>query len=105
MDLINLDTIFMIQSLYQSVGTLSVMTDATSRTFDEMHKWHYTTKDEMKHLGATFIQMRDKFVELMIIGISKMVEDFFNDLSRAKNSSITIWDSTFIDCRFFLDHN
>ncbi len=94
------DAIYVIQGLYQSAGTLSVMTDATSRTFAEMHTWRYETKEEMKHLGGTIFKMQDKFVELMILGVSKMVEDFFNDLEEFKQCPIKIWDPGFDGCRF-----
>lgn len=96
----DIDAFYVIQELYHCVGTLSVMTDATSRSFDEMSKWRYSTKDEMKHLGGTIFQMRDKFLELSTLGISKMVEDFFNNLSEYKKVPTKIWESAYDGCRF-----
>jgi len=70
------------------------MCDATFRSIDDMGKWPYTDKYEMKEIGATLNQMRDKFLELSILGISKMVEDFFNNLEQLGEVNISIWDST-----------
>jgi hypothetical protein len=81
------------QGLHSSTATLVVMSDATFRAIAEMHKWPYTDKYEMKHLGATLFQMKEKFIEFSTLGISKMVEDFFNDLERFGNIKLKIWDS------------
>jgi hypothetical protein len=81
------------QGLHSSTSTLSIMSDATSHAISEMYKWQYTDKYEMKHLGGTLMQMREKLVEFLTLGISKMVEDFFNDLKRYKNIELKIWDS------------
>jgi hypothetical protein len=97
------DAFFVFQELYHSVGTLSVMTDATSRSFAEMSQWRYSTKDEMKRLGGTIFQMHDKFIELSVLGISKMAEDFFNNLSEYKKVPIKIWDQNFDGLRFAIE--
>ena len=81
------------QGLHSSTVTLAVMSDATSRAIAEMHDWPYTDKYEMKHLGATLNQMKEKFVEFSTLGISKMVEDFFNDLERFGNIKLSVWSS------------
>jgi hypothetical protein len=81
------------QGLHSSTATLAVMSDATSRAIAKMNDWSYTDKYEMKHLGATLIQMKEKFVEFTSLGISKMVEDFFNDLDRFGNVKLSIWSS------------
>jgi hypothetical protein len=99
----DLDAYFVIQDLYHSVGTLSVMTDATCRSFEDMSKWRYTTKDEMKHLGGTIFQMNNKFIELSVLAISKMVEDFFNNLSEYRKVPTKIWDTAFDGCRFAVE--
>jgi len=81
------------QGLHSSTATLAVMSDATFRAIAEMHDWPYTDKYAMKHLGGTLIQMKEKFVEFSTLGISKMVEDFFNDLERFGNIKLSIWSS------------
>lgn len=83
--------IFIFQNLYHATSALAVMTDSTFRTIAEMYNWHYTTKYEMKHLGGTITQITEKFVELSTLGISKMVEDFFNNLDRLWKIKLSIW--------------
>ena len=82
------------QELHSSTGALAVMSDATSRTIDEMSKWSYDDKLEMKLLGGTLSKMRENFVEFLTLGISKMVEDFFNNLKLFGNITLGIWDSS-----------
>lgn len=70
------------------------MTDSTINTIEEMHNWKFVDKDEMKHLGGTIIQMKHKFIELSILNLSKIIEDFFNNLERYGNIKVNIWDSS-----------
>ena len=87
------DHLFIFQDLYASTATMSIMVDSTSHSISAMHNWTYSNKDEMKELGGKINQMKDKSVELYTLGISKMVEDFFNNLKRFGNKKLSIWDS------------
>lgn len=91
-DISNVLKIF--EDLDWSTVTLAVMCDATTRAFKEMYEWHYKDRHEMKLLGSTIFQLEDKFFELFILGISKMVEDFFNDLEIYGGHKLPIWDSS-----------
>lgn len=75
-----------------STGTLCVITDASARSMDDMGSWLYTDKDEMKHLGGALIQMTEKLREFLLLGISKMVEDFFNNINEVQGTTISVWD-------------
>jgi hypothetical protein len=88
------------QGLHSSTATLAVMSNATSRAIADMYDWPHTDKDEMKHLGATLNRMKEKFVEFSTLGISKMVEDFFNDLKRFGNIKLSIWSPLCDQVRF-----
>ncbi|PHS30206.1 MAG: hypothetical protein COA92_10035 [Sulfurovum sp.] len=92
----NIDFLYLLQELSRSISTLSIMVDSTFNSIDDMHKWKYEDKDEMKHLGGTLFQMQDKSVEFYILGISKIIEDFFNNLQLIRNCDLKIWD-TFCD--------
>lgn len=86
-----------------STGTLCVITDASSRSMDEMKAWHYADKGEMKHLGGTLIQMADKLREFLILGISKMVQDAFNDIKEIRGINLSPWYSSLNDLEHVRD--
>jgi hypothetical protein len=90
----NLEYLYIYQDLNNSISTISIMTDSTINAIDKMYTWKYKDKDEMKHLGGTIKQMEDKFIELSILGLSKMVEDFFNNLKRFGKIKLNVWDSS-----------
>ena len=92
----NIDFLYLIQELSHSISTLSIMVDSTFNSIDDMHQWKYENKDEMKHLGGTLYQMKNKSMEFYILGISKIVEDFLNNLKLLRKSDLKIWD-TFCD--------
>ena len=91
----SIDSIYAIQGLMHSTGALCVITDASSRNMEEMRAWRYTTKDEMKHLGGTLIQMTEKLREFLLLGISKMVEDAFKNTNEAQGTKLDVWESAF----------
>ncbi len=82
------------QDLHWSTASLAVMCDATARAFEGMAKWSYKDKYEMKLLGSTIFQLEDNFSELGVLGVSKMVEDFFNNLDAHGGKKLSIWDAT-----------
>lgn len=90
----NLDHLLIVQNLYTSTGTMAIMVDSTSRSIYEMYNLPYSDKNEMKKLGGQINQMKDKSVEFYTLGISKMVEDFFNNLERFGNKKLSIFDSS-----------
>lgn len=94
------DSYWVVQSTVHSVGTLSVVIDSFQRSVDEMYAWPYADKHEMKHLGGTLIQMNEKFVEFIILGISKVVEDTFNLLGPVAPPNFKIWDPQIVPLRF-----
>ena len=85
------DSYRVLQSTVHSVGALCVVIDSFQRKIDEMYKWPYADKDEMKHLGGTMIQMNEKFVEFIVLGVSKVVEDAFNLLAPVSPPKFGIW--------------
>jgi len=87
-----LDISWPIQEAMHSAETLSVIVDSTFRSIDDMHKWTYKTKDEMKHLGGTLMAVTDKTGELIELGCAKMVEDAFNNSNEITESNSQIWD-------------
>lgn len=76
MDEFDLEHLYIYQDLSYSMSTISIMTDSTLNAIEEMNNWKFEDKDEMKHLGGTIIQMNDKFIELSILNLSKIIEDF-----------------------------
>ncbi len=90
----DIDFLYILQDIYSSTATLAIMVGATSDSISKMYNWPYSKKNEMKKLGGTINQMKDKSVEIYILGISKMVEDFFNNIDRYGRIKLSIWDSS-----------
>lgn len=90
----NIEYRFILQDIYTSTSTLALMVDSTFRSIEEMYSWPYFNKDEMKELGGKISQMTDKSMEFFLLGISKMVEDFFNNLEQFGNIKLDVWDSS-----------
>jgi hypothetical protein len=99
-DSFDMEKFFILQDIMASVKTICVITDSTYRSINEMHNWGYANKDEMKYLGGTIIEMEEKFFEYSILGISKMIEDFLNNLKEFANIELKIWDDTLNNCMF-----
>ena len=90
----DIEHLFILQDIITSTTTICVVTDSTYRSISDMYKWAYNDKQEMKHLGATISQMEEKFFEYSILGISKMIEDFFNNLNEYAKINLNIWSES-----------
>lgn len=91
---IDFEHLFVMQDLYTSTATLAIMVDSTSHSISKMYNWPYSNKNEMKELGGKINQMKDKSLEFFTLGISKIVEDFFNNLERFGKIKLRIWDNS-----------
>jgi len=91
----NIESLYLIQELNFSIETLAVMSDSTFDAINNMHHWKFEDKYEMKHLGGTIMQMKKKSIELFILGMSKIIEDFFNNLNKLQDTDLKIWDTKF----------
>lgn len=91
MDYRDIDTILILQDLTLSASVLSIMTDETHLSIEKMSNRQYSDKHEMKMIGTTVSSMNEKYMEFLTLGISKMVEDFFNNLKRYKKIELKIW--------------
>jgi hypothetical protein len=94
------DPYWVVQSTIHSVGTLSVVIDSFQRSVDEMYSWPYEDKHEMKYLGGTLIQMNEKFIEFVVLGASKIVEDAFNLLEPVSPPKLKIWSPIVTPLKF-----
>ena len=99
-NLLRLEHLYIMQDIMASTSTMCVMTDSTYRSISDMREWGYSDKYEMKDLGATINQMEEKFFEYSILGISKMIEDFFNNLKEFAKIDLNIWDPSLNNCNF-----
>lgn len=83
-----------IQEAIHTASILSVMIDATLRTVEEIHACRFKTKDEMKLLGGTSLQMQWKLREFIYIGCAKFAEDALNNANEVAQKDFKIWEPT-----------
>ena len=87
--------VYLASAVIRNLGLRVFWNPMAARNMEEMRAWRYTTKDEMKHLGGTLIQMTEKLREFLLLGISKMVEDAFNNTNEAQGTKLDVWESAF----------
>ena len=84
------DFLWTVQNILHTTSVLSIMVDSTMRSIDGMYSWRFSTKDEMKQLGGTLLQMQWKLRELMTLACVKMVDDAFNNINEFRPEKLKL---------------
>ncbi len=94
-----LDYLSLLGNIESRIGALVLMADSTEKAIEEIanREWFDPTKSRlynkgtMKILGGAVMGYKGLYIELMILGLAKVIEDTINDLLYMFGINFNIW--------------
>lgn len=106
-----LDEIALFSPVYRDIGALVLMAHGCESQLEAIrnHKWidpdasRFQNKMNMKALGSAIRQYGETYTELMILGLSRAVENAVGQLNERMNKKFSVWSRPETPIKFHND--